>query len=341
MSPDSPPGPHDTPGAPAPGPPQFPGYPPPGAPDYPPPGYPPPGGYPGYPPLGYPPPGAPDYPPPGSPGGPGGPPRQHAWHTPNGPPPGDGRQPQPPRHPSTQRSLFWVIVVVAVGAIMLRAHRITSDDVIFFCVLIPSVILHEVSHGVVALAFGDDTAKRAGRISLNPLRHVTPLGTVIVPIVTILSGRGFFGWAKPVPVNVARLRSPRNHGVLVSLAGPLTNMVLAAVLGLIFYFAFAAGRPFVPTTLGARIVFFASVVNIWVACFNMIPIPPLDGSVLVERLLPASWWPGYLRIRPYGMVIVLVAFLVFSYTRSSPINTVFTSIATWWGHVIHAYTSTR
>jgi Zn-dependent protease len=230
-----------------------------------------------------------------------------------------------------------VILALALGAILVRAHRITSNDVIFFCVLIPSVILHEIAHGAVALVFGDDTAKRAGRLSLNPLRHVTLFGTIIVPFVTILSGLGFFGWAKPVPVNVRRLRSPRNHGFLVALAGPLTNILLAIVIGAVFYVVFAAGHPFVVTTLPARIVFWASVVNIWVACFNLIPVPPLDGSALVERLLPASWWPGYLRIRPYGMMIILGVLVLSSFTRTSPIATVFTSITTWWAHVIHAY----
>jgi Zn-dependent protease len=330
-----PPGAAPYPGSPPAGAPDYPppnNYPPPGYPppnNYPPPGYPPPNNYPppGYPPPGYPPPG---YPPPG------GPPRQHAWQTPNGrPPPRPG--PGPPHPPSNQRMLVWVIVAVALGAILVRAHRITSTDVIFFCVLIPSVILHEIAHGVVALAFGDDTAKRAGRLTLNPLRHVTLFGTIIVPFITILSGLGFFGWAKPVPVNVARLRSPRNHGFLVALAGPLTNVVLAAVLGVIFYFAFAVGRPYVPTTLAARIVFDAGVVNIWVACFNMIPIPPLDGSALVERLLPAAWWPGYLRIRPYGMIVIFGALLLFSFTGRSPIGNVFDDIATWWGHLIHAF----
>lgn len=229
-------------------------------------------------------------------------------------------------------------MAVAIGAILVRSHRINSTDVIFFCVLIPSVILHEIAHGMVALAFGDDTAKRAGRLTLNPLRHVTPFGTIIVPAITILSGLGFFGWAKPVPVNVSRLRSPRNDGFLVALAGPFTNVVLAVVLGVIFYFAYAAGRvgP-VPTTLGARILFYASVINLWVACFNMIPIPPLDGSALVERLLPAGWWAGYLRIRPYGMVVIFGALILFSLTGRSPIGTVFDDITNWWANVIHAY----
>ncbi len=130
-----------------------------------------------------------------------------------------------------QRTLIIVVVAVALIAILLRTHKITSANIIYFCVLIPSIILHEISHGVVALAFGDDTAKRAGRLTLNPVKHVDPVGTLLVPAVLSLSGIGAYGWAKPVPVSTNRLRSPRNHTVLVSLVGPLTNFALAAVLG--------------------------------------------------------------------------------------------------------------
>ncbi|MGH9110632.1 MAG: site-2 protease family protein [Acidimicrobiales bacterium] len=214
-------------------------------------------------------------------------------------------------------------------------HRLNTTEIILFCILVPSLILHEVSHGLVALAFGDDTAQRAGRLSLNPLRHVDAVGTLIVPAVTVLAGFGFFGWAKPVPVNVGRLRSPRNHGVLVSLAGPLTNVVLAAGAGLLFYYGFVAGRA-VPavTSLAARVIFDAGAINLWVACFNLFPVPPLDGSVVVERLLPASWWPGYLRIRPYGLVVIFGAIFFLSMDRVYPLEAVFFHISTWWEHLL-------
>lgn len=217
--------------------------------------------------------------------------------------------------------------------ILLRSHRLTSTDVILFCVLIPSVILHEISHGAVALAFGDDTAKRAGRLTLNPFPHVTLWGTIIIPAITVISGIGFFGWAKPVPVNVGRLRSPRNHGLLVSLAGPLTNVALSAIFGLIFYLAFVKGHSYIPTTLPVRIIGLAGIVNLWVACFNMIPIPPLDGSALFERLLPASWWPGYLRLRPYGLIVVLATIALLSWIGVYPINAIFGHLTTWWLHL--------
>ena len=106
-------------------------------------------------------------------------------------------------------------------------------------VLVPSVILHEVSHGVVANHFGDDTAKRAGRLTLNPLAHIDPFGTVILPIILSLSGFGAFGYAKPVPVTVSRLRNPRQHSLYVSLVGPAVNiaLALAAAVALRLFFA--------------------------------------------------------------------------------------------------------
>src|SRR2546423_4511052 len=103
----------------------------------------------------------------------------------------------------------------------------SQTTVLLLAVLIPSVMLHEISHGAVALAFGDDTAKRAGRLTLNPIAHVDPFGTVILPLMLALSGAGMFGWAKPVPVDPSRLRNPRQQALLVSLAGPVTNIALA------------------------------------------------------------------------------------------------------------------
>ena len=119
----------------------------------------------------------------------------------------------------TKRTLWIVAIAVLVVALVVH-HNITTQEIIIFCVVVPSIILHEISHGYVANAFGDDTAKRAGRLSLNPLVHIDPLGTLIVPALLSLTSLGVIGWAKPVPVNVGRLRSPRNEGLLVSLAGP-------------------------------------------------------------------------------------------------------------------------
>lgn len=235
------------------------------------------------------------------------------------------------------RTAVWVIAVVAVVLILARSHRISSQEIVLFCVIVPSIILHEISHGWVALAFGDDTAKRAGRLSLNPLVHVDLVGTIIVPALMALSGYGFFGWAKPVPVNVSKLRHPRNEGVLVSLAGPLTNVVLAVVAAVLFravgglHSVNAQGNF---TSLGPEILFFLGLANVVLAVFNMIPIPPLDGSALLERLLPSAWWPGYLRIRQYTMPLVILLVVVNFYLNPGPITWVFEHIETWWLHVV-------
>jgi Zn-dependent protease len=177
--------------------------------------------------------------------------------------------------------------------------------------IVPSIICHEVMHGVVALWFGDDTAKRAGRLTLNPLPHIDPFGTVLLPFLLSLSGLGAFGYAKPVPVNVRRLRNPRQHSLYVSLAGPLTNAVIATFALVAFrltrpdFVRFVDDLPTIP-----RYFFWLGLVNVLLAVFNLLPIPPLDGSAMIERLLPHSWWPTWLRFRQYGFGILLLLFFV-------------------------------
>jgi Zn-dependent protease len=229
--------------------------------------------------------------------------------------------------------MLWIIAGVAVVAILVRAHKLSSTDIVLFCVIVPSIILHEISHGWVALAFGDDTAKRAGRLTLNPIAHVDPIGTIVVPALMALSGIGMFGWAKPVPVNVGKLRHPRNEGVLVALAGPATNLVLAAAAYAVFRGFGGAGTITVQGTFGAlwaEVAFYFGLVNIWLAAFNLIPIPPLDGSVLFERLLPRAWWPGYLRARRYTMPLVLVLLLLNFYMNPGPLTWLYDHVFTWW-----------
>jgi len=198
-----------------------------------------------------------------------------------------------------------VLVLVGLGAVLvyllLRKEILTEDKVIFFAVLFPSVILHEVSHGALALVFGDETAKKAGRLTLNPLPHIDPFGTIILPALLLLTTGTAFGWAKPVPVDPRRLRHPRNQTVLVSLVGPAVNITIAVIAALVVRALQIS--PF--DSLAIRIVFVAGLVNVVLAAFNLIPIPPLDGSAVVERALPDRLWPGYLRIRQYSMFILL------------------------------------
>jgi Zn-dependent protease len=241
---------------------------------------------------------------------------------------------------TTKRAL-WIVAGVVVFIALLLHHNITTDEVIFFLVVIPSVILHEVSHGWAARAFGDNTAARAGRLTLNPVAHVDPVGTLIVPAVMALAGYAVFGWAKPVPVNTAQLRSPRNQGVLVSLAGPLTNLILALIGALVFvvFFRTTFNAATSPSVL-SRVVLFFSVVNIGLMVFNLIPLPPLDGSVVFERALPGRYWPRYLRIRPYTGIIVVVLVLLNIYLSSNghigPLTSLMYHLYNWWLGVLHA-----
>src|SRR5205807_5193160 len=120
-------------------------------------------------------------------------------------------------------------LLLGVAVLAVVRGSLSTQALVFLAVLVPSIILHEVSHGAVAYLFGDPTAKEAGRLTLNPIAHVDPFGTVILPAILILSHAPPFGFAKPVPVNPRRMRSPRNQGLLVSLAGPATNITIAVI----------------------------------------------------------------------------------------------------------------
>ncbi len=189
------------------------------------------------------------------------------------------------------------------------------EIVIFFGCLVVAVILHEVSHGVVAYWLGDDTAKRAGRLTLNPLPHIDPFGSILLPAMGALAGLPVFGYAKPVPINPNRLRHPRRDMVFVSLAGPFTNLVLMAIGAVVARGIYSSGGSLAggisQSTPGLflEIAFYFALVNLLLGLFNLLPIPPLDGSALVERILPERWLGTWYRIRPYGFLILL--FLIF------------------------------
>ncbi len=170
-----------------------------------------------------------------------------------------------------------------------------------FVYLIPALVLHEYAHGWVAYQFGDRTAKVMGRLSLNPLKHIDPIGTVALPLMLFITtgGRFVFGAAKPVPVNFAALRNPRRDMILVGLAGPLANFLFAAAL--------VAVWRFLPSSefLGFRFENFIFV-NVFLGAFNLVPIPPLDGSRVVMGLLPLPAARAYAAIEPYGFIIILL-----------------------------------
>lgn len=202
------------------------------------------------------------------------------------------------------------IVVLAIAAVLAviawREDVITPERLLFIAILGISIILHEVSHGWAALGFGDETAKEAGRLTLNPLAHIDPFGTLILPALLIFTTGVGFGYAKPVPVNPRRMRDPRNHSLFVALAGPATNLLIVVVATLLY----RSISPF-PGTFTFEVLIGFGLLNVALAVFNMIPIPPLDGSAVIERVLPRQWWPGYIRLRQYSMLILLaIVFLL-------------------------------
>jgi Zn-dependent protease len=181
--------------------------------------------------------------------------------------------------------------------------------------VLAAVILHEVAHGFVAFRLGDSTAARAGRLTLNPLPHIDPFGTVALPALLIAINAPFlFGYARPVPVNFANLRSPKRDMVLVAAAGPLTNLLLAVGSALLFRWLLhlevpagaAWGGPLLgaltPVALMARN---SVLVNVVLAVFNLLPILPLDGGRVLAGLLPLRQAVAFSQLEPYGMMIVL------------------------------------
>lgn len=178
----------------------------------------------------------------------------------------------------------------------MNAHVALSIILIF----LPAVILHECAHGWMASKLGDQTARDSGRITLNPLKHIDPFGTVLLPIMLWSLGLTPFGWAKPVPVNPFNLSHPKRDMMWVGLAGPVTNVLIAVVASQLFLLNLSGlGKEFVAMTI---------YVNLALAVFNMIPIPPLDGSRLVMGLLPNRYAYLYSRLEPYGIVILFAMF---------------------------------
>jgi len=181
------------------------------------------------------------------------------------------------------------------------------EFIIALPILFFSVVFHEYAHGYTAFKYGDDTAYLMGRLSFNPIVHIDPVGTVLVPLLCLAFGFYPFGWAKPVPVNYYRLRSPRVDMGKVAFAGPASNIFLAIIcaLGL----KTVSIIPGAPLIIG-KVLLFAIAINLILAIFNLIPVPPLDGSKILAAFLPQNLADSYMRYERFGMIFVIL--LLFS-----------------------------
>ncbi|HQZ40999.1 MAG TPA: site-2 protease family protein [Vicinamibacterales bacterium] len=183
-----------------------------------------------------------------------------------------------------------------------------TEILVLMAVLVGSLSVHEAAHAWVASLLGDPTAKRLGRLTLNPVAHVDLVGTLIFPLVAISTGLPLIGWAKPVPVDFRHLKDPRRDFAMVAAAGPLSNLVMAvvgaAVFSLLGGLEVARGGQMLP-----RVVLQFVVLNVLLAVFNMVPVPPLDGGNVLMGLLPASGAAVMDRIRPYGFLVLYALML--------------------------------
>ena len=172
--------------------------------------------------------------------------------------------------------------------------------------LVFAIVFHEVAHGWVAFRLGDPTAKMLGRLSLNPIKHIDPVGTVLIPMMMIAMTSFVFGWAKPVPVNWNNLKHPKRDMILVALAGPFSNLLMAIMWALALKFAFLRGGSTSPALQWLILASQAGIlINVILMVLNLFPIPPLDGSRVLSALLPGRLAYYYGKIEPYGFVILI------------------------------------
>jgi Zn-dependent protease len=192
------------------------------------------------------------------------------------------------------------------------SNNIVFQIAVWLVPLVIAIVFHEVAHGLVAKRLGDPTAQQLGRLSLNPIRHVDPFGTIILPLILAITHAPVFGWAKPVPVDYRRLRHPRRDMVLVALAGPGMNFLLAVIGALILFATITladGAQSGVPLFIAANALNFI-LINIFLAVFNLLPVPPFDGGHVVQGLLPAPLAVSYAKIGRYALLVLIVLLLV-------------------------------
>ena len=191
---------------------------------------------------------------------------------------------------------------------------------IVFAILsfVPAIVFHEVAHGFAAYKLGDPTAKRAGRLSMNPLKHVDPFGTVILPLCMLAMNGPVFGYAKPVPYNPAYFKNPKTGDVVVGIAGPAANLAMAVLAGATSWALYGQAP-----SLAAQSEVFSyfylmflpmfALINLYLLFFNLLPIPPLDGSSILALVVPRKHLPKYYRVQQYAMPVFLIVLIVLPY----------------------------
>jgi len=182
------------------------------------------------------------------------------------------------------------------------------DAIFYIAILIMSVVIHEVSHGFMAEYFGDKTARMAGRLTLNPLKHLDPFGSVILPAFLYMTTGFAFGWARPVPYNPDNLNNKKWGTFFVAAAGVLANFLIAIIFGIILRFAPSFNAPEGVYFIVSTIV----IVNLALGIFNLVPIPPLDGSKILFSLLPWRFQPVFLKFEQYSLIFLLIFIYFFS-----------------------------
>ncbi len=182
---------------------------------------------------------------------------------------------------------------------------------------VPALVVHEVAHGFAAYKLGDPTAKRAGRLSLNPLRHIDPFGTVILPLLLMIMNWPIFGYAKPVPYNPSYFKDPRKGDCITGLAGPLANLVMAGAAAALAWALSGALPVMAQSVVG---YYFYSLflpmfclINLYLMFFNLIPVPPLDGSSIIALFIPVKWLPKWYSIQHYAFPVFMLCIIVMPY----------------------------
>ncbi|MGI6591487.1 MAG: site-2 protease family protein [Eggerthellaceae bacterium] len=181
---------------------------------------------------------------------------------------------------------------------------------------IPAIVLHEVSHGFMAYKLGDPTAKSAGRLSLNPLKHIDPFGTVILPLILMAANMPIFGYAKPVPYNPQYFEDRRKGDFMVGLAGPAANLAMALIGAAIAWLLWPYANSLTATGHDLFFYFYLyflpyfTLINLYLMFFNLLPIPPLDGSSIFARILPERYLESYYTIETYAMPIFMIVLIV-------------------------------